>query len=122
MTGDGGRRAIPGSELIAAKPAIDRDDGAGDIACLGRGEEHGERGEIFRFAPIANRDLLLREFLTKILRIVAADLLAHASSGRNAVYGDAVLADLARESFRPGMYCGLGGKCCIQSLRFGFSG
>ena len=83
------------SELIPPQTAVDRDHGARDVARQRRGEEYRERGEVLGLAPIATGNLLLGKPLAIIRRIVAPDLLAHDAAGRNAVDGDAVLADLA---------------------------
>src|SRR6185312_15852943 len=109
-------------ELIAAKPTIDRDHRAGDIARPRRGEENGEHGEVLRLAPIAHGDLLFGKSFAIILRIVAADLLAHDASGRDAVDGHAVLTDLARQALGPGMNGRLRRKCRVQTLRLRFAG
>jgi hypothetical protein len=39
--------------------AIDRDDGAGDVARRGRGKESDEMGNVGRLAEIADRDVAL---------------------------------------------------------------
>src|ERR1700692_428839 len=72
-------------KLIAPQPAVDGDDRAGDVARHWRGEEHGQCGEVFGFAPIAHRDFFLGKVLAVIFRIIAPDLLAHDAAGWNAV-------------------------------------
>src|SRR5262249_36967904 len=72
--------------------------------------------------PIAYRNFLLGKFLPIIRRIVAADLLAHYPSGRDAIDGDAVLADLARQTLGPCVDGGLGGEGGVQPLRLGLAG
>jgi hypothetical protein len=60
-------------ELISAKPAVDRNDRTGNVACLRRGEEHGKRREILRFTPIADRNLLFGKLLPIIFRIIGGE-------------------------------------------------
>src|SRR5260221_13682364 len=80
------------SVLIAAQPAVDGIDGAGDVAGARRGEEHGEIGELFGLAVPAHRDLGLRLPLAVFGRVVAADLGAHDGAGGEAGRGEAGLA------------------------------
>src|SRR5579859_2272544 len=115
------RRSL-GLELIAAQSAIDRDHRAGDIARPRRGQENGEHGEVFGLTPEANGNFLFGKSLAVILRIVAPELLAHDASWRNAVDGDAVLADLARQTLGPRMDRSLGRKCRVQTLRLRLAG
>src|SRR5450755_1059853 len=109
-------------ELVAAQPAVDGDDRAGNVTRQRRGEKYCQHRKILGLAPIAHWNFFLGKMLAIILRIVAADLLAHDAAGRNAIDGDAMLSDLARQSLRPGVNRGLRRERGIESLGFGFPG
>src|SRR4051812_14987535 len=77
--------AAPPLELIAPQAPIDRDDGAGDVACTRRSEEAHKVGDVLGLAVLAHRNLLLALFLAVLRRIVAQDLLGHDAPGRNGI-------------------------------------
>src|SRR5690348_2451229 len=54
--------------------------------------------------------------------IVAPDLFAHDPARRNAIDGNAMSSDLARQAFGPRVYRSLGGERGIESLRLGLPG
>src|SRR5262245_29749832 len=111
----------PHSELVTAQATVHGDHGAGNVARQRGGQEAHEVGDVLGLAIAANRDLVLRLPLPVFRRVVAADLLGHDAAGGNAVDRDAVLADLARKTFRPGVHGGLGGESPIYAVGLGLA-
>ncbi len=70
----------------------------------------------------ADRNLVLGLPLAVFGRVVAQDLLADDAPGRDAVDGDAVLADLAREALGPGVHRRLGAERAVDALGLRFAG
>src|SRR5260370_23150304 len=97
------RLVMAALELIAREPAIDRDDGAGDVVGERRGQEDREHREILGLAVGAKRDLLAGEFLALLRRIVAQDLLADDAAGRDRVDGDREPAGVTRQGLSTGV-------------------
>src|SRR5579884_132358 len=115
-------RSIPLLERVAAEAAVYGNDGAGDVLGERRRQKDGEDGELLRFAVAAHRDFRCGMALAVFLGIVAADLLAHDAAGRDRVDRDAVLADLARQTFRPCVNGRLGREGGVEALRLGLAG
>src|SRR4051812_40395761 len=97
-------RVIESLELITPQPAIDGNDGAGDVAGARRDEEADEVREILGLAVFADRDVLFALLLPELGRVVAQDLLCDDAPGRDRVDRDAGLADLSRKPLRPGVH------------------
>src|SRR6201987_1602176 len=111
-----------GSERVTPETAIDRYDSAADIMREGRGKEDSQHREVFGFAISAGRDFGCGMALAVLFGVVAADLLAHDSSGRDRVDGDPVFADIARQAFGPGVHRSLGGKGGVEPVGLRFAG
>src|SRR5262249_61178444 len=96
---------------------------ARDVARFWRTEERNEIGHVGGVAEIAERNLA-SELLSALGRGMQAlvDLLAVDPARSEAVHGDAVTADVAREPFRPGEHGGLGGPPRVGSGRLWRSG
>src|SRR5438045_7249598 len=109
------RRVVMGIllKLVAAHAAVDRDDGTGDVAREGRGEEADEVGGILGLAVLAHRDVLALFLRAALGTVVAPDLLAVDASRRNRVHRDAVPPDFARQALRPRMHRRLRGRGTI---------
>src|SRR5215831_17040753 len=92
-------------ELITSKAAVDRDHGPCYVACTRRCEKHDEIGELLGLAVATDGYLVLGLPGTVLRRVVSTDLIAHDAARRHAIHRDAVLADLARQAFRPRVHC-----------------
>ena len=89
------------SELVAPQAAVDRNNGAGDIAGQRRGQKAHEICYILRLAVAADGNLVVGLPLPLLGRVIATDLLRHDAPRRQAIDRDAVLADLPRQTFGP---------------------
>src|SRR5215831_21189778 len=98
----------PPLELVASQAAIHGNDRAGDVGRQWRHQQAGKVGNVFGLAITANGDLVRRLPLPVLRRIVAPDLLGHDAPRSDAVDGDTVLADIAREALGPSVQRGLG--------------
>src|ERR1051325_838313 len=108
-------------ELVAAHAAVDGNHGAGDVARPRRGEEAGEVRHILGLAVFAERNVLTLLLRAPLGTVVAPDLLAVDATGRNAVHGDAVFSDFARQALGPRMHRRLRGEGAVQALGLGLA-
>src|SRR6266542_5036123 len=99
-----GRRSVG-----AAQTSVDVDPLARDVARLRRAEERHQVRHVAGVAEVSQRDLA-GELLLALRRGVQAlvDLLAVDPPGREAVHGDPVASDVAREPLGPRVNGGLG--------------
>src|SRR5262245_53298339 len=84
---------------IALQPAIHRHYRSRDVARDGRRQQNRKCREFLRLAIAADRDFPCRLLGAEFGRVFTADLFAHDASRRDAVDGDAVRTDFAREAF-----------------------
>src|SRR6266849_2633297 len=103
-----------------AQAAVDVDALAADVAGLGRAQEGDQVRHVAGIAEVAERDVageLLLVFSRGVQSLI--DLLAVDAPGRQAVHGDAVTADVARQPLRPRVHRGLGRPRRVGPRRLG---